>query len=126
MSEKRKDRRMELESTLIMKRLDKDGGDKEIKIDVINVSKSGVGFQCAEELEIGAVYEGFLRIWMKEVIHTFIEVVRMERSGDSINYGGLFIGMPEMESHRIDVYDLVTSVQERMKNESESNPEDKD
>ncbi len=125
MSEKRKDRRMELESKLIVKRLDKDRGDKEVAIDVVNVSKSGVGFQCDEELEIGAVYEGFLRIWTKEIIHAFIEIIRMERSGDSINYGGLFIGMPEMESHRIDVYDVVTSVQEKMKNESESGLEDK-
>ena len=38
---------------------------------------TGVGFICTEKLDIGAVYEGYLTIWTKEVIHCFIEVVRI-------------------------------------------------
>lgn len=117
MSEKRKHRRMELESKLIIKRLDKGGSDQEVVIDVLNVSRSGVGFNCNTALEIGAVYEGFLTIWTKEVIHAFIEIVRIEKIEDKFNYGGLFIGMPEMESYRIEVYDTIKTEQEKLKKE---------
>ncbi|MBR1692911.1 MAG: PilZ domain-containing protein [Lachnospiraceae bacterium] len=104
MSEKRKNKRTELESKLVVSRLDKEDGEKEVSIDVVNLSKTGIGFNCSSPLEIGSVYEGFLRIWTQEVIHAFIEIVRIEKKGDVFNYGGLFIGMPEMETFRIGVY----------------------
>ena len=105
MSDKRKNKRTELESKLVVNRLDKNEGEAgEVSIDVLNISKTGIGFNCQDPLEIGAVYEGFLRIWTQEVIHAFIEIVRIEKQGDTYNYGGLFIGMPEMEAFRIGVY----------------------
>ena len=102
--EKRRSKRTELESKLIVSRLDKKDEASEITIDVINLSKTGIGFNCKSPLEIGAVYEGFLRIWTQEVIHAFIEIVRIEKTEQGYNYGGLFIGMPEMEASRIAVY----------------------
>ena len=107
MDEKRKSKRTELESKLMVSRLDKNEGAQEVVIDVINVSKTGIGFDCTAPLEIGAVYEGFLRIWTQEVIHAFIEIVRIEKKEGTFNYGGLFIGMPEMDAARIMVYDTV-------------------
>ena len=81
-------------------------------IEVLNISRTGIGFNCPEPLEIGAVYEGFLRIWTQEVIHAFIEIVRIEKKGEMFNYGGLFIGMPEMESFRIGVYQTLQEHEE--------------
>ena len=106
MEERRRSPRMELESKLIIKRLDGQGG-QELSIDIIDVSKTGVGFNCEEPLTIGAVYEAFLTIWTKEVIHAFIEVVRIEKIGSKFIYGGIFVGMPEMDSQRIEVYRTV-------------------
>ena len=95
MEERRKSKRTELRSKLLVKRLD-------------NVSKTGIGFCCDELLEIGAVYESYLTIWTKEVIHAFIEIVRIEREEDGFRYGGLFIGMPEIDLQRIGVYNVVS------------------
>ena len=67
-----------------------------------------MGFRCDELLERGAVYEAFRTIWTKEVIHAFIEIVRIEKEEDTFQYGGLFIGMPEMDLQRIDVYNVVS------------------
>ena len=92
--------------------MDKSEGAQEISIDVINLSKTGIGFDCETPLEIGAVYEGFLRIWTQEVIHAFIEIVRIEKKEGTFNYGGLFIGMPEMEAARIDVYQTIQNIEE--------------
>ena len=111
MDDRRKSKRTKLVSRLIVKRLDsRDGG--EVEIDIIDVSKDGVGFTAACDLKIGAVYEGFLTIWTHEVIHAFLQIVRIEllEDGDEnkkYGYGARFVGMPEMEANRIEVYQTV-------------------
>lgn len=111
MEERRKNKRLELNSRLILKRLD-NGDGEEVGIEVYDLSKSGVGFHCAMPLTIGAVYEGYLTIWTKEVLHAFVEIVRIEKEGDSYNYGAIFVGMPETDSGRIATYQ---TVQENLK-----------
>lgn len=104
MDDRRKAKRTELHSTLIMKRLD-DNTNQEVSIEIVDVSKGGIGFVCDTPLKIGAVYESYLTIWTKEVIHAFIQIVRIELSGNNqYNYGASFVGMPEMEASRIEVY----------------------
>lgn len=106
MEEKRKSKRTELLSKIIMKRLD---GSKveEATIDITDVSKTGVGFSSSKVLTIGAVYEAYLTIWTKEVIHAFLEIVRIEKNGAEFSYGAIFIGMPEMDAARIETYQTV-------------------
>lgn len=106
MVERRKSRRTKLDSRLIMKRLD-DGKSNEVQIEILDVSKSGVGFFCNEKLFIGEVYESFLTIWTKEVLHAFLQIVRIEMKGDKFIYGATFVGMPEMEASRIEVYQTI-------------------
>ena len=111
MDERRKSKRTELKSKLIIKRLD--GSEhKETTIDIIDVSKSGVGFSCKEALNIGAVYESYLTIWTQEVLHAFLQIVRIELQGDGYSYGAVFIGMPEMDASRIEVYQTVSENEE--------------
>ena len=63
---------------------------------------------------MGAVYEAYLTIWTKEVIHAFIEIVRIEKNMDTYEYGGLFIGMPEVDLQRIEVYNTVADAEKNM------------
>ena len=112
MEDRRKNRRLEMESKLVIKRLDQPGASEDAYIEIVDVSKTGVGFMCSNILSIGAVYEAYLRIWTQEVIHAFIEIVRIEKKGDSYEYGGIFVGMPEMEAQRIGVYETINSLQE--------------
>lgn len=112
MEERRKNKRMELSAKLLIKRLDTEGNAKEVDIDVTDVSKTGVGFLCSEALEIGAVYETFLTIWTKEVIHSFIEIVRIEKKEDNrFSYGSIFIGMTEIEASRIETYGTIEALE---------------
>ncbi|MBO4748885.1 MAG: PilZ domain-containing protein [Lachnospiraceae bacterium] len=112
MEERRKSKRTKLASRLIVRRLDA-AEDKEVLIDVVDVSKDGVGFTAERPLHIGAVYEAFLTIWTHEVIHAFLQIVRIElleeADADSAkySYGARFVGMPEMEANRIEVYQTV-------------------
>lgn len=106
MVEKRKNKRTELLSKIILKRLD-GGKVEDAPIDVTDVSKTGVGFTSKKALAIGAVYEAFLTIWTKEVLHAFVEIVRIEKVADSYSYGAIFIGMPEMDAARIETFQTV-------------------
>ncbi len=109
MEERRRNNRIKLTSTLLIKRLDRDTQDL-VEIDILDVSKSGVGFSCSKPLEIGAVYESHLRIWTQEVLHAFLEIVRIEKVADGFVYGAIFVGMPEMEASRIEVYDTINNL----------------
>lgn len=108
MEERRKNRRIELEAKLMIKRLDQDGQAEEADIEVTDVSKAGVGFICKEPLEIGAVYESYLTIWTKEVLHAFLEIIRMEKNEEGMyDYGAIFIGMSETDAGRIETYGTI-------------------
>ncbi len=113
MQEKRNSRRMSLSAKLLIKNLN-DTTDKpeEVEIEVLDVSKTGVGFVCSAPLAIGAVYETLLKIWNEDEIHAFLKVVRIEQTKDEKYIcGTIFIGLPEMNAARIEVYDLLTRIQ---------------
>lgn len=109
--ERRKAKRMQMDSKLVIKRLD-GGTSEEVSIEVVDVSKSGVGFVCQSPLLIGAIYESFLTIWTKEVLHAFLQIVRIELKEDKYFYGATFVGLPEMEAARIETYQTITETQE--------------
>lgn len=98
---------MGLSSRLVIKNLT--GNTKEeVSIEISDMSKTGIGFTCNSLLSIGTVYEAFLTIWMKESIHAFLEIARVEKIADNqYSYGAVFIGMSEMDSKRIEVFDTM-------------------
>ncbi len=106
MDERRRNKRLELSSRILIKRLGQNVAE-EVHIDISDVSKTGVGFTCSTRLEVGAVYESFLTIWTSEVLHTFLEVVRISRRGDIYEYGAIFIGMSEIDASRIETYGTI-------------------
>lgn len=107
MEERRKNKRMELQSKIMLKALNGEE-PKEISIEVTDVSKSGIGFNCAKSLESGAVYEAYLTLWTKEVIHAFLQIARVEAKGDVYAHGAVFIGMPELDTSKIEIYRVVS------------------
>lgn len=109
--ERRGSKRTSMPSALVIKKLGGGGEKKDVDIDILDVSKTGIGFTCSEPLQIGEVYESFLTIWTKEVIHAFLRITRVEMGGDGYHYGALFIGMPEMDSARIEVYQTINDSQ---------------
>lgn len=109
MEEKRGSRRMSLSAQLLIKNMnDESARPEEVGIDVVDVSKTGVGFICNVPLMIGAIYEANLQIWTKEVIHAFLKVVRIEQTDENrYTCGTIFVGLPEIDAKRIEVYDLI-------------------
>jgi len=77
---------------------------KEVAIEIVDVSKEGIGFVSKDILPIGGMYETYLTIWTKEVIHAFLRIVRIELKEEGCYYGASFVGMPELDAKRIEVY----------------------
>ena len=106
MQERRKSKRSSLESKLVMKRIDS-GLSDEVAIEVMDVSKGGVGFRCDEVLQIGNIYESYLTLWTKEVLHAFLQIIRIELKEQRYYYGATFVGLPEMDASRIETYQTI-------------------
>ncbi|MCR5488316.1 MAG: PilZ domain-containing protein [Lachnospiraceae bacterium] len=102
--ERRRDARYDLAIKIKMSRLDQPNAES-IDVEVLDVSRTGIGFLCNQELENGAVYQTEIRIWTGDVIHAFVELVRVSKQENGIIYGGIFIGMPESDWCRIVVYE---------------------
>lgn len=112
MEERRRSKRTELHSVLVIKRLGSQD-EQEVTIEINDISKTGVGFICEEPLAIGNVYESYLTIWTKEVLHAFLRIVRIEMIDGEFHYGAVFIGMPEMDAARIEVYQTINDEDNR-------------
>lgn len=111
MEERRRNKRIGLDSKLLIKRLDQSGAADEVNIEITDISRSGVGFTCTEPLAIGAVYEAFLTIWTKETLHAFLEIMRITKREDGMyDYGAIFIGMSEIDASRIDTYGTISEM----------------
>lgn len=103
---------------LIMKALGKAERGDEISIEIVNCSRHGLGFICTEQLVIGDNYEANLTIWTKELIHVILQIVRSEVVEDGkYNYGCIFVGMPDADRQRIEVYETVEELVPQDKDE---------
>ena len=69
MEEKRKHKRLELDVTVELERLDEDGITtlKYMHVDVTDVSRSGVGFISRKKLEIGSSYDAKIRFGRRKL-----------------------------------------------------------
>lgn len=110
MEERRKDRRLELDVSIELERLDQ--GEmttlKIMHVDVIDLSSSGMGFQTTHPMEIGSLYDTKIQIWTKEIIATVIRIVRCEKISDDLyRCGATFVGMMSPEALKINIYQML-------------------
>lgn len=107
-TERRKSKRLDLNVSLQLERLEADEivTVKYLHVTVVDASKSGIAFKTTEELEVGSFFDTKLQIWTKEVIDTVIKIVRHTREGDMNVYGCAFVGLPDSEALKIEIYQL--------------------
>lgn len=107
--ERRKHKRLDLDVSIELEKLDEGGITtvRYIKADVIDLSRSGMGFKSSYKLDVGTFYDTKIQIWTKEVIDAVIEVIRCEEKENNIyQYGATFVGMTETDILKIDIYQL--------------------
>ena len=109
MEEKRRHKRLDLDVSLQLERLDEDGVTtlKYVHVDVTDISRSGLGFISKQELAIGSFYDTKIQIWTKEIVDAVIEIVRCDAQNDGeYKYGCIFIGMTDVDALKIDIYQI--------------------
>lgn len=108
MEEKRRHKRLELDVTIELERLDEDGVTtlKFTRVDVVDISRSGLGFKSPQIMEIGTYYNTKIQIWTKEVIEAVIKIVRVMETDEGYRYGGEFIAISDTDALKIDIYQI--------------------
>lgn len=109
MEEKRKAKRHEIQVEIKLKRLSEgplEVNSTPIPVELRDISKTGMKFFTKEKLEMGSYFDAKITLWTKETIQALFEIVRTAPEEDGYIYGCMFVGMPESEVFRIDVYEL--------------------
>lgn len=109
MEEKRKHKRLDIDVSVQLERLDEDGVTtlKYVHVDVTDISRSGIGFTANKQLEAHTYYDTKIQIWTKEVVDAVIEIVRCTQDEDGeYHYGAVFIGMTDTDALKIDIYQI--------------------
>lgn len=109
MEEKRKAQRLDLDVNIELSRIDS-GNDittiKMARVNVVDLSRNGIGFTTRQELSLDGFYNTKIQIWTKDIIEAIIKVVRCTKEDDVYHYGASFIGMIDKDALKIDVYQM--------------------
>ena len=119
MEEKRRHKRLELSGEILIKQLGASNSADTAEtadIEIIDCSREGIGFQTDKILQTGSTYETTLTLWNKDRLHVFIQIIRAVNMGNTFQYGGIFIGMPDQDRMRIQVYE---TIEEELANQKE-------
>lgn len=117
MEERRRYKRLELDVTLELERLD-EGDIQTLRfahVSVEDLSKTGIGFRSNLDLEIGSIYNARIQIWTKEVIESVIKLVRKNPKEEYYEYGGHFVGMTEADALKIQIYQMFNEAEQNQK-----------
>lgn len=112
MEEKRRHKRLDLDVSVQLERLDENGITtlKYLHVDVTDISRSGLGFTAKKLLEVGTYYDTKIQIWTGEVVDAVVEIVRRNECGDDFQYGSVFIGMSTTDALKIDIYQIFNDI----------------
>ena len=117
MNEKRNSRRLDLDVTVELERIDDNSEVTTIKLvnaDVTDLSRSGIGFTSKEKLDLDSFYNTKLQIWTRETLDAVVEIVRCQELEDGYHYGAKFIGMIDSDALKIDIYKIFYEYNENM------------
>ena len=109
MDEKRRNKRLDLDVSVQLERLDEEGITtlKYIHVDVTDISRRGLGLTSYQEMEVGTYYDTKIQIWTKEIVDAVVEIVRRDMQADGVyKYGCVFIGMTDVDALKIDIYQI--------------------
>ena len=111
MEERRKAKRMPVTLILEISNLYKQDNvlvtNIQAPIEVINISKSGIGFRTESTLPIGYYFNATLQLGKEDRLHCVIKIIRSNpvHGENTTEYGCEFIGMATVLSYIFDEYD---------------------
>lgn len=116
MDERRKYKRLPIELEIEVDKLFRQ--DNEIiegfnkSIEVVNISKTGIGFLCAQEFPLEYYFNAKIEFSEKQFFYCVIKIIRKEKVGEGFFFGCEFVGLAEFLSKKVDEYELLIEGQE--------------
>lgn len=110
MEEKRRAKRMPIKLSLEISNLYKQDCVRVINInapiEVLNISRSGLGFSSESKLPLGYYFNASINLGTKETLQCVIKIIRSQPIDDKLTmYGCEFVGMAEILSFIFEAYD---------------------
>ncbi len=104
--ERRREKRFPFEITLNIQELYKQDNvkieDLDEEFQVVNISKSGLGFACEHELPMDFYFNAKITIDEEEFFFTVLKIIRVVNQEDGFLYGCEFVGLADILSNTID------------------------
>lgn len=116
MEEKRRNKRLPIKLEIDIDKLFKQ--DNEIIADlnesivVDNVSKTGIGFYCADDLPLDYYFNAKIEFDQKRYFYCVIKILRKEKTEEGFYFGCEFVGLAEFLSNKVDEYESYIEDQE--------------
>lgn len=76
-----------------------------IKAYVINISKTGLGFESKSVIPISYYFDARIDLNKKDFFYCVLKIIRIEEHDDVYIYGCEFVGLAEFLSDKIDAYE---------------------
>ncbi len=108
--ERRRYKRLPIELTLEVDEIFKQDyvviKDIGASISVIDISKSGIGFESNAELPIGYYFRGMINLGNNDFFRVVIRIVRCSKLENNKNrYGAEFVGLAPFLANKVDKYE---------------------
>lgn len=107
--EKRQSKRMGLDYTLTLSII-KSEFSRDLPpfdVEITDVSFGGLGFASDEQLMVGEIFKGVLKIWTKQKMEVILKIVRSCLEEEGYSYGCIFVGMNNTDSLGIKIYEML-------------------
>ncbi len=108
--DRRKDKRLPIELQLEINHMFRQGNqiidNMEARIEVVNISKSGVGFVSEAVLPLQFYFNVRIKLCEKEFFYAVVKIIRKQKTEEEkYEYGAEFVGLAPFLADKIDVYE---------------------
>lgn len=111
MEERRKHKRLpiflELEINQLFKQDNEVIADLDEDIEVINISKTGIGFLSKTELPLDYYFNAKIEFDNTQYFYCVLKIIRKELKEVGTLYGCEFVGLAEFLSKKVDDYEMI-------------------
>ena len=84
------------------------GSEEEMEVEVVNISKDGMGFKTEKLLTFNGLYDTVIILSNGEKFSSIIKIVRMDNVGEpEILYGCHFVGINGTDQFKIDIFQIL-------------------
>ena len=99
--------KLELEITSLFKQNNEIINLNNEEIEIVNISKTGIGFLCKDELPLNYYFNAKIEFNAKKYFYCVVKIIRKEKFKDKYLFGCEFVGLAKFLADKIDEYENI-------------------